>query len=71
MAIEMISNIIWLIPLPPLLAFFLILLFTRRNHALSHTIGLGAAFLSWLGAMLVFVSALPAGTNEECAVTAL
>ena len=58
MAIEMISNIIWLIPLPPLLAFFLILLFTRRNHALSHTIGLGAAFLSWLGAMLVFVSAL-------------
>jgi NADH-quinone oxidoreductase subunit L len=52
------ESIIWLIPLPPLLAFFLILLFTNRNKALSHTVGVGAACLSWLGAMVVFVQAL-------------
>ena len=50
--------LIWLIPLPPLLAFFLILLFTRRNHALSHTLGVGAAFLSWLLGMIVFLAAI-------------
>jgi len=48
----------WLIPLPPLLAFFLILLFTRRNNALSHTVAVGAAALSWLLGMLVFFAAL-------------
>ena len=46
--------LIWLIPLPPILAFFLIILFTNRNKALSHTVAIGAAFLSWLGAMIVF-----------------
>lgn len=50
--------IIWLLPLPPALAFFLIVLFTNRSKALSHTIAVGAAFLSWLGAMVVFVRAL-------------
>src|SRR3972149_4097213 len=50
----------WLIPLPPLLAFFLILLFTRRNNALSHTVAGGAAALSWLLGMLVFFAALGA-----------
>src|SRR5258706_5853063 len=52
------ETIIWLIPLPPLLAFFLIVLFTNRSNALSHSIAVGAAALSWLGRMLVFVSAL-------------
>jgi len=52
------ETLIWLIPLPPLLAFFLILLFTRRNNALSHTVGVGAAFLSWLIGMLVFLAAI-------------
>lgn len=46
--------LIWLIPLPPVLAFFLIVLFTNRNKALSHTIGVGAAALSWLASMVVF-----------------
>src|SRR5688572_25353536 len=55
MAIE---TIIWLIPLPPLLAFFLIVLFTNRNKALSHSIAVGAAALAWLGSMMVFISAL-------------
>ncbi len=53
-----IETLIWLIPLPPVLAFFLIVLFTNRNKALSHTIAVGAAFLSWLGSMIVFVRAL-------------
>jgi NADH-quinone oxidoreductase subunit L len=53
-----IENIIWLIPLPPLLAFFLIVLFTNRNKVLSHSIAVGAAALSWAGSMLVFVSAI-------------
>ncbi len=50
----------WLIPLPPALAFFAILIFTNKSKALSHTLGIGAAFLSWLGAMIVFVRALGA-----------
>jgi NADH-quinone oxidoreductase subunit L len=50
--------LIWLIPLPPVLSFFLIVLFTNKNKALSHTVAIGAAFLSWLGAMIVFFRAL-------------
>ncbi|HUH97556.1 MAG TPA: NADH-quinone oxidoreductase subunit L [Anaerolineales bacterium] len=54
------ETLIWLIPFPPILAFFLIVLFTNRNKALSHTLGVGAAGLSWLGAMIVFAAALGA-----------
>jgi len=50
--------IIWLIPLPPLLAFFLIVLLTNRNKALSHILAVGAALLSWLGSMIVFWRAI-------------
>lgn len=53
-----IENIIWLIPLPPLLAFFLIVLFTKHKKTLSHVIAVGAALLSWLGSMIVFLQAL-------------
>ena len=56
------ETIIWLIPLPPLLAFFLIILLTNRSKALSHSIGVAAAALSWIGSMIVFVRAL--GTEE-------
>ena len=52
------ESIIWLIPLPPLLAFFLIVLFTNKNKVLSHSVAIGAAFLSWLGGMLVFLRAI-------------
>jgi NADH-quinone oxidoreductase subunit L len=52
------ETLIWLIPLPPVLAFFLIILLTNRSKALSHGIAVGAAFLSWLGSMIVFVRAL-------------
>ncbi|MEW6092463.1 MAG: hypothetical protein AB1531_00720, partial [Chloroflexota bacterium] len=54
--------IIWLLPLPPLLAFFAIILFTNKNKALSHGLAVGAAGLSWLGSMFVFIKAL--GTEE-------
>jgi NADH-quinone oxidoreductase subunit L len=50
--------LIWLIPLPPVLAFFLIVLLTNRNNAFSHTIAVGAALLSWLGSMIVFLRAI-------------
>jgi len=52
------ETLIWLIPLPPVLAFFLIVLFTNKNKALSHMLGVGAAGLSWLASMVVFVRAL-------------
>jgi NADH-quinone oxidoreductase subunit L len=52
------ETLMWLIPLPPVLAFFLIVLLTNRSKALSHTIAVGAAFLSWLGSLIVFVRAL-------------
>jgi NADH-quinone oxidoreductase subunit L len=54
--------IIWLLPLPPLLAFFVILLFTNKNNTLSHTIAVAAAGLSWLGSMVVFIKAV--GTEK-------
>ncbi|HUG34930.1 MAG TPA: NADH-quinone oxidoreductase subunit L, partial [Anaerolineales bacterium] len=52
------ETLIWLIPLPPVLAFFLIVLFTNRSKVLSHTIAVGAALLSWIGSMIVFVRAI-------------
>jgi NADH-quinone oxidoreductase subunit L len=53
-----IDTLLWLIPLPPALAFFLIILFTNRKKALSHTLAVGAALLSWLGSMIVFFTAI-------------
>jgi NADH-quinone oxidoreductase subunit L len=52
------ETIIWLIPLPPLLVFFIIVLLTNRNKALSHTIAVGSALLSFLGSMYIFFRAL-------------
>src|SRR5512135_2177546 len=53
-----IASLVWLLPLPPLLAFVLIVLFTNRNKALSHSLAVGAALLSWLGSMVVFFTAI-------------
>jgi NADH-quinone oxidoreductase subunit L len=58
----MMNWIIWLLPLPPLLAFFTIILFTNKNNGLSHSIAIAAAGLSWLGSMVIFVKAV--GTEE-------
>jgi NADH-quinone oxidoreductase subunit L len=50
--------LIWLLPFPPLLAFFAIILFTNKNKGLSTGIAVGAAALSWLGSMVVFIKAV-------------
>ena len=55
---EFVTNLVWLIPLPPVIAFALIVLFTNKSKALSHTVAISAAFLSWLGAMIVFWNAV-------------
>ena len=52
------ETMIWLLPLPPVLAFFLIILFTNRHKGLSHNVAVGAAFLSWLGSMVVCFRAI-------------
>jgi NADH-quinone oxidoreductase subunit L len=57
---ELTELIIWLLPLPPLLAFFVIVLFANRSNRASWMIGVGAAVLSFLGSMFVFVRALGA-----------
>jgi NADH-quinone oxidoreductase subunit L len=54
--------IIWLLPLPPLLAFFVIILFSNKNKVLSHSLAITAAGLSWLGSMVIFINAV--GTEE-------
>jgi NADH-quinone oxidoreductase subunit L len=59
-----ITTLIWLLPLPPLLAFFLIVLFTNKSNKLSTGIALAAAGLSWLGGMYVFFKAI---TDEHLA----
>jgi NADH-quinone oxidoreductase subunit L len=53
-----IQTLIWLLPLPPLVSFALIVLFTNKRNALSHSIAVGAAILSFLGSMLVFFKAI-------------
>jgi NADH-quinone oxidoreductase subunit L len=47
-----------LIPLPPLLAFGLIVLFTNRSNRLSHSVAIGAMLISWALAMAVFTLAV-------------
>ena len=49
--------LLWLIPLPPILAFFIIVLLTNRNRLVSTVVAVGAAFLSGLGSIIVFSQA--------------
>ena len=55
---ELTNLLIWLLPVPPLLAFFIILLFTNRSNRVSWMVGVGAAALSFLGSMVVFFRAI-------------
>jgi NADH-quinone oxidoreductase subunit L len=48
----------WLIPAPPLLAFFLIVLFTHRSKGLSHTVAIGLMGISWAISWLVFFNVI-------------
>jgi NADH-quinone oxidoreductase subunit L len=51
------ETLIWLIPLPPLLAFALISLFTNRSRSISHWTAILAAGVSWALSMVVFARA--------------
>jgi NADH-quinone oxidoreductase subunit L len=50
--------LIWLIPLPPLLAFGLIVLWANRSHRLSTAVAVGAMALSWALGLIVFATAV-------------
>ncbi len=57
----MIETVAWLIPVPPLLAFGLIILFTNRSNRLSHIIGIGGMLVAWALAMSTFLYAVSGG----------
>ena len=50
--------LIWLIPLPPLLAFGLIVLWANRSHRLSTAVAVGAMTISWALGLVVFAAAV-------------
>jgi NADH-quinone oxidoreductase subunit L len=54
----MLATIAFLIPLPPLLAFAVILLFTWRSRALSTAVAVGMLALSFAGALILIGGAL-------------
>ncbi len=56
--IDQIHTFTWLIPLPPLLAFALIVLFTNRSKILSHTVAIGLMGVSWVLSWIVFFYSL-------------
>jgi NADH-quinone oxidoreductase subunit L len=61
MTSETLALLTWLIPIPPLLAFFAILLLTRKYHAVSHTLAIGAIGVSLVLAQIIFWSVVPGG----------
>lgn len=54
------NTLIWLIPLPPLVAFAVILLLVRKSNRTSHWTAILAAGLSFVGSMIVFIKAVTA-----------
>jgi NADH-quinone oxidoreductase subunit L len=59
------STLVWLLPVPPLLAFFLIILLTNRSKTFSHLLGIAAAFLSFVGSMVIVTLAIRSGHLGE------
>ncbi len=53
--------LIWLIPVPPLISFLLIVLFANRTKALSHSIALTSVIMSWIMSWIVVFSAFAKG----------
>jgi NADH-quinone oxidoreductase subunit L len=51
---ELTELITWLLPLPPFIAFVVIVLGANRSNLWSHRIAVGGAFLTWVGSMFVF-----------------
>jgi NADH-quinone oxidoreductase subunit L len=52
----LVATLLWLIPLPPILAFGLIALFTNRSRSATTAVALGGMVLSWLMSLVVFFS---------------
>lgn len=48
----------WLIPVPPLVAFFLIILFTNRSKGVSHAVALISILTSWVLSWTVFFNVI-------------
>ena len=56
----------WLVPVPPLIAFFLIVLFTNKSNKLSHSLAIISAGVSWLFSMIIFMWAIgPSGVLKQ------
>ncbi len=56
----------WLVPVPPLIAFFLIVLFTNKSNKLSHSLAIISAGVSWLFSMIIFIWAIgPSGVLKQ------
>ncbi len=55
------DSLIWLLPLPPLIAFALIVLGANRSRGLSHTLAVLGAVLSWAGQHVRFLPGGPKG----------
>lgn len=53
---ELIGPLLWLIPLPPILAFGIIALFTHRSRSATTLVALGGMVLSWLMSLYVFLN---------------
>ncbi len=51
----------WLIPVPPLISFLLIVLVVNRSKALSHTVALTSVIISWIMSWIVAFSAIAQG----------
>lgn len=58
---ENLGFLTWFIPLPPLIAFVLIVLFTNKNNKVSHSLAILGAGISWLLSMVVFFWAVGSG----------
>jgi len=65
-----INPLIWLIPLPPLLGFVLIVLFTRHSNRTSHSVALAGAGLSFIASMVVFFKAVTSDGLADSPLTA-
>jgi NADH-quinone oxidoreductase subunit L len=61
MSHETLGILTWLVPIPPLVAFFAILLLTRKYHAISHTLAIGASFASFVLGQIIFWSVIGSG----------
>ncbi|MEK7443110.1 MAG: hypothetical protein AABZ78_20065, partial [Chloroflexota bacterium] len=50
--------LLWLIPVPPVVAFFVIWLFTNRSRGLSHAVAIVSILTSWALSLIVFFNVI-------------